>query len=73
MKLQIDYREEKVLKFKFFFFKNCRANKIDTEWIHIITTLGSSQKQREKWYLSGAGDVETGELFTQGHNIIQHE
>lgn len=67
MKLQIDYREEKALNFKFFFFKNCRVNQTDTGWIHMITTLGSSQK---KWYLSGAGDVETGELFTQRH-IIQ--
>lgn len=42
MRLHIDYREEKALNFKFFFFKNCRANKTDTEWMHIITTLGSS-------------------------------
>lgn len=67
MKLQIDYREEKALNFKFFFFKNCRANKTDTGWIHMNTTLGSLQKQ-EKWYLS-----EAGELFTQWHNIMQDE
>ena len=51
MKLQIDYREEKALNFKFFFFKNCRANKTDTGWIHMITTLGSSEKQRGEMLL----------------------